>query len=450
MNIETRRILTLLLSLFIIVSAFIPALSPLPAINNSDQDYSLFETFTNSLNPSNPSPLEKWFDQLAQDLMRDYASDYLLVLGTILFAALGILLIMLLIGVIITILNKNAGSFIRVTAILNTVVYIAIILLTYYQANKLVHERILSYFIKIAPSIGAWIGLISSLVLIFVSGYGSPKTEMTSVQSSQNVMYPSQNPYPQNAPAASVQNTAQPRVQAQPNMQEQTGTQAQPAIQAQSYAQTQSHIQAQPHIQAQSHVQAQAHIQTQSTSGYNFSTRPEDTQNRGEIEIARLGNGYVSTGASKSTGVTLTDKRLYLSGELFKSDVGGNLRKTTSTHVVDLQDIVGTEFRHKKKTGLLVTSIILFVFNILLFFAVLSGTVVFVSMLNTLLFIVAIGIFITYLNKSVTLFVVNTRTGSIGFNVRFAGQAAVERFAESIQAAQRVLKVQQGISMGVY
>ena len=135
---EIRKVFTLLLTLFIIVSAFIPALSPLPSINNSAPGYSLFETFTNKLDSSYSSPISKWFNQLGKDFMRNYASDYLIFLDTILFGALGIILIMLVIGIIITLANKrSAGSFIRIMAILNTLVYVAIILLTYYQANAL-------------------------------------------------------------------------------------------------------------------------------------------------------------------------------------------------------------------------------------------------------------------------------------------------------------------------
>jgi len=184
-----------------------------------------------------------------------------------------------------------------------------------------------------------------------------------------------------------------------------------------------------------------------------MSTRPEDAQNQEETEIARLGNGYMSNavgaGALTSTGVTLTDKRMYLSGKLFKSDVDKNLKKTALTHVVDLQDIVGMEFRLKRKTGLLVAAIILFVFDLLVFFGMLSGGGAnsFVLLLIMLLFIVSIGIFITYLNKGVTLFVVNTATGSIGFDVRFAGQATVERFAANIEAVKNAYKVQQGMSI---
>jgi len=109
MNVETRRIFTILLSVFIIVSAFIPVLNPLPTINNSTSDYSLFETFIKNLDSSNSSPLAKWFNQLANDFMRKYASEYLIFLDQIFFGALGILLIMLLIGVIITIINKKSG-----------------------------------------------------------------------------------------------------------------------------------------------------------------------------------------------------------------------------------------------------------------------------------------------------------------------------------------------------
>ena len=404
MNNVIRKIFTLLLTLFIIVSAFIPALSPLPIINNSNPEYSLFETFTNTLNSSNTSPISKWFNQLGKNFVKNYASDYLLFLDTLLFGALGVILIMLLIGVIITLTSKRSvGKFVRFAAILNTLVYIAIILLTYYQANKLYHDfyGFSSYFIKISPSIGAWVGLISSFVLIFVSVYGRSKT--TPFQNNQNVMYPSQNPYPQPPPTAN----------------------------------TQEH----------------SYSQAQTTGGYNMSTRPEDAQNQEETEIARLGNGYMSNavgaGALTSTGVTLTDKRMYLSGKLFKSDVDKNLKKTALTHVVDLQDIVGMEFRLKRKTGLLVAAIILCVFDLLVFFGMLSGGGAnsFVLLLIMLLFIVSIGIFITYLNKGVTLFVVNTATGSIGFDVRFAGQATVERFAANIEAVKNAYKVQQGMSI---
>jgi hypothetical protein len=198
-------------------------------------------------------------------------------------------------------------------------------------------------------------------------------------------------------------------------------------------------------------TQQQPHFQAQSTNEYNASIRPEDTQNQGEIEIARLGNGYVSNaigaGASKSTGVTLTDKRLYLSGELFKGDVGGKLKKTTLTHVVDLQDIIGMEFKRQKNTSLLITAVILFVFDVLIFLGMLSGGAAnsFVLLLMMMFFIASIGIFIAFFSTGITLFVVNFRNGSIGFDTRFAGQTTVERFAESIQSVKDTYSNQSGM-----
>ncbi|HHX59785.1 MAG TPA: hypothetical protein GX707_03455 [Epulopiscium sp.] len=41
-------------------------------------------------------------------------------------------------------------------------------------------------------------------------------------------------------------------------------------------------------------TQQQSHFQAQSAKEYNISTRPDDTQNQEEINIARLGNGYVN------------------------------------------------------------------------------------------------------------------------------------------------------------
>ena len=140
----------------------------------------------------------------------------------------------------------------------------------------------------------------------------------------------------------------------------------------------------------------------------------------------------VGAGALTSTGVTLTDKRMYLSGKLFKSDVDKNLKKTALTHVVDLQDIIGMEFKMKSKTGLLATSIILYVFNLLVFrYVIRRRSKLFCTTANYAVVYCFIGIFNTYLNKGVTLFVVNTATGSIDLT-RFAGQATVERFAANI------------------
>lgn len=450
MSTDTRRIFTILLSIFIIVSAFVPALNPLPTINDSTSDYSLFETFANSLDSSNSSPLARWFNQLANDFMREYASEYLIFLDRILLCALGILLIMLLIGVITAIISKKSGgSFIRITAVLNTFVYVGIILLTFYQANRLSHEMIIGYFIEISPSIGAWIGLISSFVLIFISGYG--RTETISLQGLQNVMYPPQSPYAQQMPSTATN-------------QRQSSTHAQPNIPAQPLTQTQADIQAQSDIQTQPHLQAQSHSQPQQEN--DMSDKPEDTQkpdnnsiqenaprpnqNQEEQEIARLGNGYsvVIKGAKNSTGATLTDKRLYLSGELFKSDVGKKLKKTTLMYHVDLPDIVGMEFKVKRKTGFLVTAIIFLAVTLLIMIGMLVEDVFEASQLSVF-FMPSVLFFFLYSITGLKLFVVHTRVGSVGLNVRIAGQAEVEKFARSILAAQNAFRVQQGMPMGV-
>jgi hypothetical protein len=407
MNNETRKISTLLLTVFVIVSAFIPALSPLPTINKSDSDYSLFESFTNKLNPSSSTATSRWFNQLGDDFMSNFTSDYLTFLDTILYGALGVLLVMLLIGIIMAIVSrKSTGAFIRVVAVLNTLTYAALILLTFYQGNKLNND---TYgLIKIAPSIGAWVGLITSFVLIIISAYGSSKTPMTQFQNNQNVMYPPQNPYPQNP-----------------------------------YPQN-----SYPQNPPAANTQQQPHFQAQSANGYNVSTRPDHTQSQEEMEIARLGNGYVSNvfgaGASNSTGVTLTDKRLYLSGKLFKGEFGRKLKKTTSTCTVDLQDIIGMEFKRQKTTGLLITAIIFSVFDLLLFFGIVSGSGAnaFALLLIMMFFIAPIGIFIAYFSTGATLFVVNSRNGSIGFDVRFAGHRTVESFAGSIQTVKNTYNSQ--------
>ena len=407
MNNETRKIFTLLLTVFIIVSAFIPALNPLPTINKATSEYSLFETFTNTLNSSNSTPISRVFNKLGNDFMSNYASDYLTFLDRILFGALGVLLVMLLIGAIRTIVSKKSGgSFTRVVAVLNTLTYAGLIILTFYQANKLNHDShsISSYFIKITPSIGAWIGLITSFVLIIISAYGRSKTEATQFPNNQGAMFPHQNAYPQNSYTQSV-----------------------PPV----------------------NVQHQPQFVAQSENKVHTPTRPDDANSLEEMEISRLGNGYVSNvfgaGASKSTGVTLTDKRLYLSGKLFKGKFGKKLKKATFTCTVDLQDIIGMEFKRQKITSILIKAIILFVFDLLLFLGILSaagGINAFGLLLIMMFFIASIGIFIAYFSTGVTLFIVNTRNGSIGFDVSFAGRATVESFAGSIQSVKNTYNSQ--------
>jgi len=412
MNNEARKVLTLLLSMFIIASAFIPALSPFPKVNDSPPEYSLFESFTNRLDSSNSSPIVERLRQFGNDFMRNYATDYyyLILLDKILYGALGIILIMLFIGVLITITSKvNSGSFIRFTAILNTLVYLALILLTYYQANKLYDDTygISSYFIRITPSPGAWVGLIASFALIFTSGFNCSKAETASAQNNQNVIYPAQNLPPKNPPTTN--------------------------------------------IQEQPHLKTGSHIQTPPASVYSMSDRPEDNLNQKEIEIARLGNGYESTAsvksATKSTGVTLTDKRLYLSGKLFKIDQDQKFKRITSTQVFDLQDIVGLEFRKKKGNGLLIAAIILFILNLLILFAFLNDAGEIPLPLNLLLLIISIClIFLNNRNKGATVFVISSKTVSVGFDVSFAGQETVKKFAENIQT---VLKA-KGIAVEVH
>lgn len=400
MNTEIRKFITLILTVFIIVSAFIPVLSPLPQINNSTSEYSLVETFANTLNKSNSSPVAKWFNQLGLEFVSNYASDYLMFLDIILFGVLGVLLIMLLIGVIMAIMSKNnGGGFIRVIAVLNTLTYAGLILLTIYQANKLNNDSygFSTYFIKITPSIGAWIGLITSFVLIIISGYGRSKTVMAQFQNSQNIMTPPQASYTHST------------------LSENSYTQTPPTT----------------NIQQQSGFQAHS-------ANDSVSTRLGNSQSQDEIEVARLGNGYMSkaveAGTSKSTGVTLTDKRLYLSGKLYKGKLGGKLKKNKSTCTVDLQDIMGMEFKRHKKNSILITAIILFVLSGISLAS--GGFHIIVALLNLMLFVVSIVMFINYFNTGVTLFIINSRNGSVGFDVHFAGQTTVERFAESIQSVK--------------
>jgi hypothetical protein len=235
MNNETRKIFVLVLTVAIIVCAFIPKLNPLPTVNNWESKQPLIQIYTDQINSSHTSDVE----DLLQDAIgiSGYADEYLLVLDNLIFIVIGILLVMFLIGVIKVAVSKNnkGFTFVRIVAILNTLAYAALIVLTLYQSNKLSNDTwgVLDRFIKITPSTGTYIGFIISFVLVFIA-----KQERVQAESSYNTPQ-----YKQDPP---ILNTQQ-----------------------------------QPHFQAQS------------ANDYNISTRLDATPSQEEMEIARLGNAYI-------------------------------------------------------------------------------------------------------------------------------------------------------------
>lgn len=171
MNNEARKIFVLVLTAFIIISAFVPSLNPLPTVNNSTSKTPLIQLYTDSINSSQSSDVESWLQDAIG--ISGYGDEYMLPLDNLIFMVIGVLLVMFIISVIILIVSKKSGVFvfIRIIAILNTLTYAALIGLTIYQNNKLSNDTwgLSDRLIKITPSTGAYIGFIASFVLIFIA-----------------------------------------------------------------------------------------------------------------------------------------------------------------------------------------------------------------------------------------------------------------------------------------
>lgn len=168
---ESRKIFILFLTVFIIISAFVPSLNPLPSVNNSTSETPLIKLYTDSLNSSRSSDAESWLrDAIGTS---GYGDEYMLALDNLIFMLIGVLLVMFIFSVIILIVSQKSGIvvFIRIIAILNTLTYAALIGLTIYQNNKLSDDTwgISDRFITISPSTGAYVGVIASFVLIFIA-----------------------------------------------------------------------------------------------------------------------------------------------------------------------------------------------------------------------------------------------------------------------------------------
>lgn len=158
-----------------------------------------------------------------------------------------------------------------------------------------------------------------------------------------------------------------------------------------------------------------------------------------ELEIARLGTGYVANifavGVAKSTGATLTDKRLYFSGKIYMAERGVKLKKRTTTHVVGVQDITGTSFIRINPIWRLILAIVVLIAGLPVGGIINNVTYdEFLANMGLLAFVfIFVILLIWYIKSKVTLFIINYPGGSIGFDVRFAGQTTIESFARNIQ-----------------
>lgn len=189
MNNETRKIFVLVIAAFIVVCAFVPSLNPLPTVNNSTSKTPLIQLYTDQINSSQASDVE----ERLQDAIgiSGYGDEYLLPLDNLIFILIGILLVVFLIGVInVAVSKKNNGFvFIRILAILNSLVYAALIALTFYQSNKLSNDTwgLLDRLIKITPSTGTYIGFVASFVLVFIAKQERVQTDHAyNIQNRQN------------------------------------------------------------------------------------------------------------------------------------------------------------------------------------------------------------------------------------------------------------------------
>lgn len=194
MSNEIRKIFILILTVFIITCAFIPALNPMPTVNNSLSTTPLYQLYTDIINSSHSSSIENWFDNIIDSFR--YSDDFSVPLYILVYVAIGVLLVLFFIGVIILIVSRKSGGFLylRVIAILNTVTYAILIVLTFYQSNKLSNNLGgWSDGFKITPSLGAWIGFFTSFVLIFIT-----KRERERLQADDRNYYNTQ--YMQNPP----------------------------------------------------------------------------------------------------------------------------------------------------------------------------------------------------------------------------------------------------------
>lgn len=164
-----------------------------------------------------------------------------------------------------------------------------------------------------------------------------------------------------------------------------------------------------------------------------------------EKHIGSLGSGYLNsflTGRGlKRCIVLLSDKRIYLSGNMIDIN-GGKLKRRNTQKTVDLEDITGTGFFYSSnKVWKLIVAVLSFIIGLIV--AVIAGSEgeseAAIGILCGVIVFAAILILSYFYNRE-TLFAIEYAGGCIKFNISISALAESKDFEKQIRRAKNRVK----------
>ena len=184
-----------------------------------------------------------------------------------------------------------------------------------------------------------------------------------------------------------------------------------------------------------------------------------------EQQITTIGTGYVanflsgeiiSEGTVEKGGATLTNKRLYYSGQTFET---AGLVITKKQQIVNVRDITGTGYRYYAQLTYLLYALYVGVLSIVGFVLGTDTTTDWrgetTTTFNTTFIVPAVvGVFIVllliviYFVKRKTLFVIEYAGGFISFDVKWFSIAEQDNFIRNIQLVKDRLYSTAAIEQG--
>lgn len=163
-----------------------------------------------------------------------------------------------------------------------------------------------------------------------------------------------------------------------------------------------------------------------------------------EKYLGELGDGYFKGtltspfGVAKKCSAVVTDKRVYLQGKLIDASQG-RFNMLSWVKTVGVKDITGTGFVASNPIGLLVASILFFLYSLIAFIICTDAygdeEVIFISM-GFMFLLVAVLFLVIYLVRRKAFFVIEYAGGRIQFDATAVGVERVRAFQHLVIRAK--------------
>lgn len=153
-----------------------------------------------------------------------------------------------------------------------------------------------------------------------------------------------------------------------------------------------------------------------------------------EQQISTIGTGYVanyvSGGGGKQAGSTLTNKRIYFSGNVFTRNSRGHFVSYKQRKIVNARDVTGTGYDFYRPLHFVFWGILLLILCPMV--AIIMDSEDAIGPLLVMGIVLLVGFIIAYFIKRMTLLYIEYAGGNIAFDVRWIQKHEQDDFIRNI------------------